>query len=1281
MFLKRTFLSNFLLLSSLSPAAFSQTANTGTVLGTVTDSTGAVVPAAEVQLVGSDTSETRRFQTNQAGQYSFPNLPPGRYRVTVSHPGFATATAEFVVAVGRSVLGDIQLEVGTTAETVVVTAGARAELQTVDAAVGNEVGGMELTRLPTVQRNALELVNMGAGTIPATGTSGQYYGRGGGVAGVRGDQNTVTVDGVDTTERYTSAARGVSSLDLPVDAIEEFRSTTANPNAVTGSTSSGGYFTFATRRGSNTPHGAAYWYNQNKVYNANTWTNNRLGTARTKVNDNRVGARMGGPVIKNKTFIFGFYEARRLPQSSSVVRIVPTDSLKQGILRFRDAAGNVVNYDLKTSRQCGPSNADVCDPRGLGISPLVKTYFANLYPGGNDPSVGDGLNLIGYRYPADTSSTNDTAVVRLDHNFNDSWRFAGSLIYQRQRIKDTSQLEMDKTITGGTGFKNLSGSPRDPRNVSLTLTGQITPHLLNELRGGWNRQDFASTGSLARVQLTEAGVPLDLASTLLDDPGDPNADRARPSSIRQRYWSATDNLSWIRGSHILQMGFSSERRNFFNARPDRLPLTTVPVAQITAGSFVTLPSTTRPPTCGTGQANCVRSSDVSAWNSLYGAVLGIWDNTQVLTIRDPQGRPTGDTFAANNALSWHHEIRAMDTWRVGRSLTLTYGFNLVRETPWSDELSREYFIADASSGALLVPKELIRQKAAAAEQGKTFNTRLEYLPRPQAKRAMYSPFTRLGPRASAAWNPSFRDGLLGRLLGARKTVLRGGYSLVFDRILSDVLVTSQISSNEILNSSSTILAPNCAVAGSPGSGCTASAPFRIGVDGRPSAPQPSPSITVPYVPAARTTTRTYGVTAARMIDPDFRPGHVHGATFTLQRDLVRNVVLETGWIGRYGRNLPASFNLNAVPISLRDMSGLSNQTFAQAFDAVAVQLRSGVAASRVTPQPWFENVFGAGQTASIAGAASSPIITGNLSTLFLNTIDPRLLALGKPTVLNQQFDRMSAVTSGSWSNYNAFFVSASKRMSRGLQVDANWTWAHGLDTASNAIDSNGGAWNNPYDPGFDYSNSLGDLRHVFKLYGFYEWPSYKKNRLLSGWHTSFIYIARTGFPISVTQGGNIFGSPAIFGSTNESVPGVSSIAAGGGLHRGVAGSGGVGSSGNPATGGTGLNLFADPAAVFNALRPFLLSQDGRSGRGAVRGLGFWNLDLSLGKSTIITERIRAVFSADFFNIFNHPSFTDPSLSWNSPAGFGVITTQLNGNAARGDFAGPRRIQFGLRIEF
>src|SRR5262249_6866925 len=165
----------------------------------------------------------------------------------------------------------------------------------------------------------------------------------------------------------------------------------------------------------------------------------------------------------------------------------------------------------------------------------------------------------------------------------------------------------------------------------------------------------------------------------------------------------------------------------------------------------------------------------------------------------------------------------------------------------------------------------------------------------------------------------------------------------------------------------------------------------------------------------------------------------------------------------------------------------------------------------------------------------------------------------------------------------------------------------------------------PFDPAFDYGNALADVRHIFKLYGSYDLPLPKGNKLTSGWYTSFIFIARTGLPIPVTQGGDIFGSPAIFGSTTESAPTSGGEALNGGVHSGVAGSGGVGTTANPAAGGTGLNLFANPEAAFNSFRPFLLSVDGRTQRGVARGLGFWNLDFSIGKATSLTERANLTF--------------------------------------------------------
>ena len=126
------------------------------------------------------------------------------------------------------------------------------------------------------------------------------------------------------------------------------------------------------------------------------------------------------------------------------------------------------------------------------------------------------------------------------------------------------------------------------------------------------------------------------------------------------------------------------------------------------------------------------------------------------------------------------------------------------------------------------------------------------------------------------------------------------------------------------------------------------------------------------------------------------------------------------------------------------------------------------------------------------------------------------------------------------------------------------------------------------------------------------------------------------------------------------------------VHSGVPGSGGVGTDGDPATGGSGLNIFANPEAVLADFRPIQVSKDARSARGVLRGLPYWNFDLSLAKRTLVTDRVAFLFSADFLNAFNHVVFNDPTLSMQDPASFGVISSQANN---------PRAIQFGLRLEF
>ena len=183
------------------------------------------------------------------------------------------------------------------------------------------------------------------------------------------------------------------------------------------------------------------------------------------------------------------------------------------------------------------------------------------------------------------------------------------------------------------------------------------------------------------------------------------------------------------------------------------------------------------------------------------------------------------------------------------------------------------------------------------------------------------------------------------------------------------------------------------------------------------------------------------------------------------------------------------------------------------------------------------------------------------------------------------------------------------------------------------------------------------------------------DRIIGGWYTSGVFTALSGVPLFVTESNQVWGDDAILGGATGMIPTASVSTS---LNGGVVGSGGVGTAGGGAT-GTGLNLFSDPQAAFKSFRPVLLATDTRTGRAnPFRGLGFKNFDMSLGKNTRITERVSGRITFDFFNLFNHPNFRNPTLNFQQPGTFGVVTSSfIPPNRTNG----ARWIQIGLRLDF
>jgi Carboxypeptidase regulatory-like domain len=272
------------------PTGNAQTATTGTVVGTVIDRSGASVADATVTLRNTGTNSEATQTTNSAGEYTLVNIVPGKYEITVKKPGFRTSqVAALTVDVNKSYTVNVTLELGEVTQSVTVSTEAGVELQTTDAQVGNVVGGTTLVRLPTLQRDASELLTLQPTTTPYdTPATGGFGNRGGSVSGARSDQNTVTLDGIDITSNTVGGgATAVNFIPTGVEYLSEFKVGVTDANSTFGR-SSGAQITLVSKGGGNQFHGDGYWFHQSDGYNANSWDLNHtsdkaLGTPENSV--------------------------------------------------------------------------------------------------------------------------------------------------------------------------------------------------------------------------------------------------------------------------------------------------------------------------------------------------------------------------------------------------------------------------------------------------------------------------------------------------------------------------------------------------------------------------------------------------------------------------------------------------------------------------------------------------------------------------------------------------------------------------------------------------------------------------------------------------------------------------------------------------------------------------------------------------------------------------------------------------------------------------------------
>ncbi len=460
--------------------------------GTILDPSGAAIAGAQVTITNEATGAARATATQSDGKYLFAQLAPGKYKMEVVAQGFKTAVRQHLeLLVGITSIVDVRLEVGTITQVVNVESTVAA-INTTDASMGTPISGSELGALPVLDMNPAGLLGLQTGVayIPTQadrpsgyGGSTDQDGRSGAVNGARSDQTNVTLDGIDVNDPQKGYAF-TSVLRIPQEALAEFRTTTTSYDADSGGRSSGAQVELVTKSGTNSLHGSAYYANRNEAFNANDFFLNRQGIKQPPFRHHLYGLAVGGPVIKNRIFLFGDFERLQESLFSSSVRSVPSVAFKDGVFfypcRNFDPANDLsqfssnpacapppggfvqgvsgTSYGMDTSSRpcrqgatgCGPiqsgfyalSPAQITsiDPEStdpawtgpVGPNPAVLAYD-QLLPDPNDSGSFDQLNILGYRFGAPVKNLFNTAVVRadihLDHADKHTIYWRGTLMH------------------------------------------------------------------------------------------------------------------------------------------------------------------------------------------------------------------------------------------------------------------------------------------------------------------------------------------------------------------------------------------------------------------------------------------------------------------------------------------------------------------------------------------------------------------------------------------------------------------------------------------------------------------------------------------------------------------------------------------------------------------------------------------------------------------------------------------------------------------------------------
>jgi hypothetical protein len=525
------------LILALSTAAFAQFGTEGAILGTVTDQSGALVPGADVTIQELSTGMTKTVKTDQGGEFEVPALPLGVYSVTVTMQGFKTWKLDRAeLTIGQRKRLPVVLEVGATNQEVSVTAAAPL-LQSDTTQTGGVVEQKQVVDLPLDGRNPIEMTSFTPGIIfegqknPENGSF--IYGN-----GVRDYETQYSLDGMNVNAAMDEGAIGIPN----VDSIGEFSIQTENFGADLGRNPM--QVLMVTKSGTNSLHGTLWEFNRNNATDAR----NFFAATTPKLNRNQFGVAAGGPIIKNKTFIFGSYEGTRIRQSEIYNEPVVPTAFYSG-----DFSSLSTQITDPTTGQPFPGNQ--IQP---GRIDTAAQFFFKYIPQANTPG-----NL--YDALAPESTETDNGILRIDHQLTSKQRIYGRYVDYRNFANVPGYLP---TVPNPAVVAQL--------NMGVNYDYSITPSILFTLSLEYFNSNFNSDspGFTGQENLTtEAGIqgyPTSIEGKFIGLPAvsfSGYSGFGLPWGVPERLWSENKNgkagLNIIRGKHTMKMGYEFDNRGTF----------------------------------------------------------------------------------------------------------------------------------------------------------------------------------------------------------------------------------------------------------------------------------------------------------------------------------------------------------------------------------------------------------------------------------------------------------------------------------------------------------------------------------------------------------------------------------------------------------------------------------------------------------------------------------------------------------------------------------------------